>query len=90
MKKSERTIQEDFRLMKRGIREFRKILPGQMGLLAWKSVITAVTPYIAVVMSAGGGRGQVQAVGLYFDFHRSHFADIHDRISAGGEACGGL
>lgn len=52
MKKSERTIQEDFRLMKRGIREFRKILPGQMGLLAWKSVITAVTPYIAVVMSA--------------------------------------
>ena len=52
MERKKRTIKEDILLIKRGIREFGKILPGQMGFLAFRSVIGAMTPYIAVLMSA--------------------------------------
>lgn len=53
MKKNGRTIKEDISIIKRGITEFNKILPGQMVLRAFRSAITALTPYIAVIMSAG-------------------------------------
>lgn len=52
MERKKRTIKEDILLIKRGIQEFGKILPGQMGFLAFRSVIGAMTPYIAVLMSA--------------------------------------
>lgn len=52
MKNNSRTIKEDITIIKRGIREFDKILPGQMILLAVRSTVTAFTPYIAIMMSA--------------------------------------
>lgn len=52
MKKNGRTIKEDIRIIGRGIREFDKILPKQMAYQVSKSAIAALTPYIAVVMSA--------------------------------------
>lgn len=52
MKNNSRTIKEDIIIIKRGIREFDKILPGQMILLAVRSAVTAFTPYIAIMMSA--------------------------------------
>lgn len=53
MKKQERTVREEIQLIRRGIREFDKILPGQMGILLCKSLLTAGTPWLAVAMSAG-------------------------------------
>ncbi len=52
MKKNNRTIKGDIIIIKRGIREFGMILPGQMGFLAFRSVAGAITPYIAILMSA--------------------------------------
>lgn len=52
MKNNNRTIKEDMNLIIRGIREFGRILPGQMGFLAFRSMIGAMTPYVAVLMSA--------------------------------------
>ena len=52
MKKNGRTIKEDVFIIMRGIREFDKILPRQMIFQISKSVIAAIMPYIAVVMSA--------------------------------------
>lgn len=52
MKKNDRTIKEDILIIARGIREFNKILPGQMLYSSSKSVIAALTPYIAIIMSA--------------------------------------
>ena len=52
MKNNHRTIKEDMNLIIRGIREFGRILPGQMGFLAFRSMIGAMAPYIAVLMSA--------------------------------------
>lgn len=52
MKNTVRTIKEDITIIKRGIREFDKILPGQMILLALRSIVAAFTPYIAIMMSA--------------------------------------
>lgn len=52
MKKNKRTCKEDFLLIKRGIREFGKILPGQMGFLIAKSALNALLPYVAAAMSA--------------------------------------
>ena len=52
MIKNGRTIKEDILIIKRGIKEFNKILPGQMVLRTFRSAITAFTPYIAVIMSA--------------------------------------
>lgn len=53
MMKYDRTIREEWRLIRRGIREFDRILPGQMKCLFWKSVLEAGTPWLAIVMSAG-------------------------------------
>ena len=47
-----RGIKEDIRMIKRGIREFDNILPGQMAYLFGKSALEAWTPWIAVWMSA--------------------------------------
>ena len=52
MIKNGRTIKEDISMIKRGMKEFDKILPGQMILRTFRSAITAFTPYIAVIMSA--------------------------------------
>lgn len=52
MKKNGRTIKEDFLIVKRGIKEFDKILPKQMMWITGKCIVTSITPYIAVVMSA--------------------------------------
>lgn len=52
MERNKRTVKEDILLIKRGIQEFGRILPGQMGFLVFRSVIGAMTPYIAVLMSA--------------------------------------
>lgn len=69
MKKNNRTAKEDILIIKRGIREFRKILPGQLTFVAIRSLISAVLPYIAVLMSAlilngltgAGERGKLAA-----------------------------
>ena len=52
MKKNGRTLQQDISIIKRGIQEFDKILPGQMAFLTCRSVLSAFTPYIAIVLSA--------------------------------------
>ena len=52
MKKNGRTVKEDFLIIKRGIKEFDKILPKQMMWITGKCIVTSITPYIAVVMSA--------------------------------------
>lgn len=52
MKKNGRTVKEDFLIIKRGIKEFDKILPKQMMWITGKCIATSITPYIAVVMSA--------------------------------------
>lgn len=52
MKKNGRTIKDDLKIIRRGIREFDKILPGQMRLVIIRSGIGAFTPYIAILMSA--------------------------------------
>ncbi|MBQ6695085.1 MAG: ABC transporter ATP-binding protein [Lachnospiraceae bacterium] len=51
MKKNGRSIVEDLRLIQRGVKEFEKLLPGQMRMVAWKCLITAVLPYVAVCFS---------------------------------------
>lgn len=50
--KNGRTLWEDMRIIARGIKEFRSILPGQMTLVAGKSILAAGLPYIAVIFSA--------------------------------------
>lgn len=50
--KNGRSIKEDICLICRGLKEFDKMLPGQMKYVAWKSVLTALLPCVAVVLSA--------------------------------------
>lgn len=52
MNEHKRTLKEDFLIIKRGIREFGKILPGQIGFLTAKSALGAFTPYLIAAMSA--------------------------------------
>lgn len=51
--KNGRTLKEDLRLMGRGLREFERILPGQLKYVAGRSVLTAAGPYVAVIAMAG-------------------------------------
>lgn len=51
--KNGRTLMEDLRLMGRGLREFDRILPGQLKYVAGKSALAAVCPYTAVIAMAG-------------------------------------
>lgn len=50
--KNGRTIHEDARIIRRGVREFERILPGQMRYVLAKSVLSSCIPYIAVFCSA--------------------------------------
>ncbi len=50
--RNHRTIKEDIAIIKRGIREFGRVLPGQMAFLIFRSVVGAITPYIGILMSA--------------------------------------
>ncbi len=50
--KNGRTVREDIRLIRRGIREFDKILPGQMRHVLLKSILGACIPLTAVFASA--------------------------------------
>lgn len=52
MKKNGRTIREDFKLVVRGIKEFHKMLPGQMQLVFVRSLLHSGIPYIGVMLSA--------------------------------------
>ena len=52
MLKNGRTLRTDAKLILRGISEFNRILPGQLRLLSANAVLTALAPYIAIVLSA--------------------------------------
>lgn len=45
-------MRKDLRLMGRGLKEFERILPGQLTYVALRSVVAAVCPYVAVVAMA--------------------------------------
>lgn len=51
-KKNGRTFWEDILLIRRGIKEFGKILPGQMNFVMLKSILGACIPLISVFASA--------------------------------------
>lgn len=51
-KKNGRTLPEDIALIRRGLREFEKILPGQMRHVLFKSILGACIPLAAVAASA--------------------------------------
>lgn len=51
-KKNGRTLWEDILLIRRGIKEFEKILPGQMIFVLLKSILGACIPLISVFASA--------------------------------------
>ena len=53
MRKNGRTIKEDVRLIHRGVKEFHALLPGQMGMVFWKCILTAGIPYIGVILMTG-------------------------------------
>lgn len=52
MKKNGRTIKEDVGLIRRGLREFGTLLPGQMQMVFWKCILAAGLPYIGVILMA--------------------------------------
>ncbi len=52
MKKNGRSFREDMILVRRGIREFGEILPGQMRYVLFRSILDACIPFIAVFASA--------------------------------------
>jgi len=68
--KNGRTLKEDIKLIHRGLREFNRILPGQLQYVAGRSLVGAVSPYVAVIAMAGilgeltGGRS-VEKLLLY-------------------------
>ncbi len=51
--KNGRTLKEDINLIHRGLREFNRILPGQLQYVAGRSLLGAVCPYVAVIAMAG-------------------------------------
>ncbi len=68
--KHNRTIKEDIRMIRRGIREFDKILPGQMAYLLCKSALAGGGPWLAIWMSAAilnelAGAGDKYRLGLF-------------------------
>lgn len=68
--KHNRTIKEDIRMIRRGIREFDKILPGQMAYLFCKSALAGGGPWLAIWMSAAilnelAGAGDKYRLGLF-------------------------
>lgn len=51
--KNGRTLNEDIKLIHRGLREFNRILPGQLYYVAGRSLLGATCPYVAVIAMAG-------------------------------------
>ena len=51
--KNGRTLKEDIKLIHRGLREFNRILPGQLQYVAGRSLLGAVCPYVAVIAMSG-------------------------------------
>lgn len=65
-----RTVKEDIQMIRRGIREFDKILPGQMAYLFCKSALAGGGPWLAIWMSAAilnelAGAGDKYRLGLF-------------------------
>ncbi|MBO5283937.1 MAG: ABC transporter ATP-binding protein [Lachnospiraceae bacterium] len=62
--KNGRSLAEDLGLIRRGLREFDRILPRQLAYVAGKSVLGVFCPYVAVIAMAGilgeltGGRSR--------------------------------
>lgn len=52
MKKHGRTLRKDGSIVLRGIKEFRRILPGQMKQLFIRSILIAILPFITTAVSA--------------------------------------
>jgi len=52
IRKRERSLKEDCRLIVRGLKELNKILPKQMNWISIKCILVACTPYVAVTLSA--------------------------------------
>lgn len=51
MKKNDRTLLDDIKLINRGMNEFETFLPGQLKLLFIYSAITMLIPYIGICMT---------------------------------------
>ena len=65
-----RKVKEDIQMIRRGIREFDKILPGQMAYLFCKSALAGGGPWLAIWMSAAilnelAGAGDKYRLGLF-------------------------
>lgn len=65
-----RTVKEDIQMIRRGVREFDKILPGQMAYLFCKSALAGGGPWLAIWMSAAilnelAGAGDKYRLGLF-------------------------
>ena len=65
-----RTVKEDIQMIRRGIQEFDKILPGQMAYLFCKSALAGGGPWLAIWMSAAilnelAGAGDKYRLGLF-------------------------
>lgn len=52
MKKNNRTFRQDFALIRRGIKEFENILPGQMRQIFVRGILSAILPFIIAAVSA--------------------------------------
>ena len=52
MRKNGRTLRQDMGIVRRGIREFGRILPGQMGHVCRRSLLAAGIPFVATAVSA--------------------------------------
>ena len=52
MKKNNRTFRQDCLLIRRGIKEFGKILPGQMRQIFVRGILSAMLPFIIAAVSA--------------------------------------
>lgn len=52
MKKNGRTLLEDLKLIRRGMKEFGTFLPGQLRLLCLHSAIVMIIPYIGIYMTS--------------------------------------
>ncbi len=52
MRKNGRTLRQDMGIIRRGIREFGRILPGQMGHVMVRSILIAGIPFLETAVTA--------------------------------------
>ena len=52
MRKNGRTLRQDMGIVRRGIREFGRILPGQMGHVMVRSILIAGIPFLETAVTA--------------------------------------